>query len=62
MKIHIDENFSKSVDFFFRLNESQCSISKFNEILFTPRLYKIGECQHPRISWICAKWQKLFNS
>ena len=62
VKVYIDENFSKSVDFFFRLNEFQRSISKFNEILFTPRLYKICECQHPRISFIFAKWQKLFNS
>ena len=59
--VEIDYFFSKSVDFPYLIYSMQ-NFLNCDEILFTPRLYKIGECQHPRISWLCAKWQKSFNS
>ena len=43
MKIYID--LIKTFHF-YKFNEFQCRISKFDEILFTPRLYNIGVTLH----------------
>ena len=48
INIGLIKKFSKSVDFLiYKFIELHCRISKFDEILFTARLYEIGAFLHP---------------
>ena len=49
VKINIDfiKTFPNQLTFFsHKINEFQCRISNFDEMLFTPRIYKVGVFLH----------------